>query len=195
MICFRIDQFDLLAVQGTLKGLLQNHNSKASILQLSRTWQVINKHHIYMIINPRWLPKLIFKCEICLQPYVLIPSKHLIHYCQSEFLKVEGNHVLLLLKALQQLPTLTGGTLKSPISHTTSCLHRLHSPNSLVSCFLWKPLSGHTESLSVCSFLFHTLMLFMVWNAFAYCPPAISTSSCMTQLKNILNEFISDISL
>ena len=30
---FRIDWFDLLAVQGTLKSLLQHHNSKASILQ------------------------------------------------------------------------------------------------------------------------------------------------------------------
>ena len=30
---FRIDWFDLLAVQGTLKSLLQHHSSKASILQ------------------------------------------------------------------------------------------------------------------------------------------------------------------
>ena len=32
LISFRIDWFDLLAVQGTLKSLLQNHSSKASIL-------------------------------------------------------------------------------------------------------------------------------------------------------------------
>ena len=32
---FRIDWFDLLAVQGTLKSLLQYHSSKASILQCS----------------------------------------------------------------------------------------------------------------------------------------------------------------
>ena len=32
LISFRIDWFDLLAVQGTLKSLLQHHNSKASIL-------------------------------------------------------------------------------------------------------------------------------------------------------------------
>ena len=35
LISFRIDWFDLLAVQGTLKNLLQHHNSKASILQHS----------------------------------------------------------------------------------------------------------------------------------------------------------------
>ena len=32
LISFRIDWLDLFAVQGTLKGLLQHHNSKASIL-------------------------------------------------------------------------------------------------------------------------------------------------------------------
>ena len=46
LISFRIDWFDLLALQGTLKSLLQHHSSKASILlcsaffivQLSYTW-------------------------------------------------------------------------------------------------------------------------------------------------------------
>jgi len=35
LISFRIDWFDLLAVQGTVKSLLQHHSSKASILQHS----------------------------------------------------------------------------------------------------------------------------------------------------------------
>ena len=35
LISFRIDWFDLLAVQGTLKSLLQHHSSKASILRHS----------------------------------------------------------------------------------------------------------------------------------------------------------------
>ena len=34
LIFFRIDCFDLLAVQGTLKSLLQHHSSKASMLRL-----------------------------------------------------------------------------------------------------------------------------------------------------------------
>ena len=33
LISFRIDWFDLLAVQRTLKSLLQHHNSKVSILR------------------------------------------------------------------------------------------------------------------------------------------------------------------
>ena len=44
LICFRIDWFDLLAVQGTLKSLLQHHNSKASILQCSAFFMVQLSH-------------------------------------------------------------------------------------------------------------------------------------------------------
>ena len=40
LISFRIDWFDLLAVQGTLKSLLQHHSSKASILQHSAFFMV-----------------------------------------------------------------------------------------------------------------------------------------------------------
>ena len=41
---FRIDWFDLLAVQGTLKSLLQHHTSKASILQHSAFFMVQLSH-------------------------------------------------------------------------------------------------------------------------------------------------------
>ena len=40
LISFRIDRLDLLAVQGTLKSLLQHHSSKASILQCSAFFTV-----------------------------------------------------------------------------------------------------------------------------------------------------------
>ena len=40
LISFRIDWFDLLAVQGTLKSLLQHHSSKASILGCSAFFTV-----------------------------------------------------------------------------------------------------------------------------------------------------------
>ena len=40
LIYFRINWFDLLAVQGTLKSLLQHHSSKASILQRSTFFMV-----------------------------------------------------------------------------------------------------------------------------------------------------------
>ena len=44
LISFRIDWLDLLAVQGTLKSLLQHHSSKASILQHSAFFRVQLSH-------------------------------------------------------------------------------------------------------------------------------------------------------
>ena len=44
LISFRIDWFDLLTVQGTLKSLLQHHSSKASILQCSAFFLVYLSH-------------------------------------------------------------------------------------------------------------------------------------------------------
>ena len=44
LISFRIDWFDLLAVQGTLKSLLQNHTSKTSILWCSAFFMVQLSH-------------------------------------------------------------------------------------------------------------------------------------------------------
>ena len=52
---FRIDWFDLLAVQETLKSLLQHHNSKASIIQclaffmvqLSHPYMTTEKNHSF----------------------------------------------------------------------------------------------------------------------------------------------------
>ena len=44
LICFRMDWLDLLAVQGTLKSLLQHHSSKASILQRSALFTVQISH-------------------------------------------------------------------------------------------------------------------------------------------------------
>ena len=43
-ISFRMDWLDLLAVQGTLKSLLQHHSSKASILQCSAFFMVQLSH-------------------------------------------------------------------------------------------------------------------------------------------------------
>ena len=47
LISFRIDWLDLLAVQGTLKSLLQHHSSKASILCLSAFF-IVQFSHPYM---------------------------------------------------------------------------------------------------------------------------------------------------
>ena len=57
-ISFRMDWLDLLAVQGTLKSLLQHHSSKASILRHSAFF-IVQLSHAYMtagktIVLTRW---------------------------------------------------------------------------------------------------------------------------------------------
>ena len=47
LISFRMNWFDLLAVRGTLKSLLQHHGSKASILQCSAFF-IVQLSHLYM---------------------------------------------------------------------------------------------------------------------------------------------------
>ena len=59
LISFRMDWLDLLAIQGTLKSLLQHHSSKASILQHS-TFFIVQLSHPYMttgktIALTRWV--------------------------------------------------------------------------------------------------------------------------------------------
>ena len=62
LISFRINCFDLLAVQGTLKSLLQHHSSKASILwhssffmvQFSYPYMTTGKKHSFDYIDLYW---------------------------------------------------------------------------------------------------------------------------------------------
>ena len=49
LIFFRMDWLDLLAVQGTLKSLLQHHSSKASILRHSAFF-IVQLSHPYMLL-------------------------------------------------------------------------------------------------------------------------------------------------
>ena len=51
LIFFRVDWFDLLAVQGVLKSFLQHHISKASVLRCSALWS--NSHtHTWVLEKP-----------------------------------------------------------------------------------------------------------------------------------------------
>ena len=53
LISIRMDWLDLLAVQGTLKSLLQHHSSKASILQCSAFF-IVQLSHPYMTTGKTW---------------------------------------------------------------------------------------------------------------------------------------------
>ena len=52
LISYRMDWLDPLAVQGTLKSLLQHHSSKASILQQS-VFFMVQLSHPYMMVDKR----------------------------------------------------------------------------------------------------------------------------------------------
>ena len=87
LISFRMDWLDLLAVQGTLKSLLQHHSSKASILQLS-AFLIVQHSHPYMatvktIALTRWtfvgkVMSLLFNMLSRLVITFLLRSKHLL---------------------------------------------------------------------------------------------------------------------
>ena len=78
LISFRIDWLDLLAVQGTLKSLLQHHNSKASILRRSDFFTV-QLSHPYMttgktIALTRWVVSSAYLRLLIFFLAVLIPA-------------------------------------------------------------------------------------------------------------------------
>ena len=62
LIFFRIDWFDLLVVQGTLKSLLQHHSSKASILQHS-AFLMVHLSHSYMITGKTIVLTIMHLCQ------------------------------------------------------------------------------------------------------------------------------------
>ena len=86
LISFRMDWLDILAVQGTLKSLLQHHSSKASILQHSAFF-IVQLSHPYMttgktIALTRWtfvgkVMSLLFNMLSRLVVTFLPRSKHL----------------------------------------------------------------------------------------------------------------------
>ena len=63
LISFRMDWLDLLAVQGTLKSLLQHHNSKASIIRCSAFF-IVQLSHPYMIGKNIASTSQIFVCKV-----------------------------------------------------------------------------------------------------------------------------------
>ena len=99
LISFRMDWLDLFAVQGTLKGLLQHHNSKASILWCSAFF-VVQLSHPYMttgktIALTRWtfvdkvmslLFNMLFRLGITFLPTskCFVISAVMVHKCVRE---------------------------------------------------------------------------------------------------------------
>ena len=76
LISFRIDWFDLLVVQGTLKSLPQHHTSKASILQCSAFF-MFQHSHPYMTTGKTVA---LMYMGLCQQNYVFA-FKYVVYFC------------------------------------------------------------------------------------------------------------------
>ena len=103
LISFRMDWLDLLAVQGTLKSLLQHHSSKASILQRSAFFTV-QLSHPYMttgktIALTRWtfvdkVMSLLFNILSMLVIDFFPRSKHLLFSWLQSLSAVNYSHIV-----------------------------------------------------------------------------------------------------
>ena len=138
LISFRMDWLDLLAVQGTLKSLLQHHRSKASILQCSAFFRV-QPSHPYMttgktIALTRWT--FVGKVMSLLSRYVIafLPrSKHLlISWLQSP------STVILEPKKIKSVTV----SIVSP-----SFCHEVMGPDAMILVFFTFLFHFHQEAL------------------------------------------------
>ena len=131
LISFRMDWLDLLAIQGTLKSLLQHHSSKASILGCSAFF-IVHLSHPYMITGKntdltRWtfvgkVMSLLFNIMSRFVIAFLPRSKHLlIPWLQS-----------------QSAVILAPKTIKSATVSTVSpsICHEVIGPDAMIS-FFW----------------------------------------------------------
>ena len=87
LISFKMDWLDLLAVQGTLKSLLQHHSSKASILQCSAFF-IVQLSHPYMttektIALTRWT--FVGKVMSLLFSMVMLSKIHLLTHARMSY--------------------------------------------------------------------------------------------------------------
>ena len=147
LISFRMDWLDLLAVQGTLKNLIQHHNSKASILQCSAFF-ILQLSHLYMttgktIVLTRWtfvgkVMSLLFNMRSRLAITFLPRSKGLlISWLQSPF-------------ALILEPPKIKSVTVSIVS--PSICHEVRGPDAVILVF-WMLSFKPTFSLSTFTFI------------------------------------------
>ena len=166
LISFRTDWFDLLAVQGTLKILLQHHNSKASILQCSAFFMVQLSH-------PWGFPDSLAGRESACNAgdLGLIPALG-----QSSG---EGNGYLLLYSGLEDsTDCIVHGVLKSRMRLSNFHFHFSHPYMTtgktialMIQTFVGKVMSLPFNTLSrfVITFLARSKHL-LILSDFTYCP-------------------------
>ena len=151
-VSFRMDWLGLLAVQGTLKSLLQHHSSKASVLWCSAFF-IVQHPHPYMttgktIALTRWTfvdkVNTVSRSFLCpstpLLHIVLCPSTPLLHSCKCL-------RALLVAQMVKNLPAMRETQVwslgredpleKEMATHSSILAGESHGQRSLVGCSPW----------------------------------------------------------
>ena len=142
LISFRMDWLDLLAVQGTLKSLLQHHSSKASVLWCSAFF-IVQLLHPYMTTGKTTaLSRQTFVGKVMSLLYNMLPrlviaflpkSKHLLISCLQSPSAVIWEP--------RKIKSVTVSTI-SP-----SICHEVMGPDAIILVFWMLSLSQHFYSL------------------------------------------------
>ena len=131
MIPFRIDWFDLLVVQGTLKSILQHHSPKASTLQCSAFFMV-QLSYPYMTTG-----KTVALTRLSFVSKVMSLLFNMLSRFVTEFLP-RSNYLLI---SWLQLPSAVILELKKIMSFTVSIVspsicHEVMGPDAMIFIFL-----------------------------------------------------------
>ena len=147
MISFRIDGFDLLAVQGSLKSLLQHHNSKASVLWCS-TFFMVQLSHQY---RTTW--KIIVLIILTFVGKVMSLLFNTLSRFVITFLPRSKRFLVLWLQSLSAM-ILEPKEIKSVTVSTfsPSIYHELMGPDAMILVFFW--MLSFKPGFSLFSFTF-----------------------------------------
>ena len=182
LISFRIDLFELFAVQGTLKGLLQHHSSKASILQCS-VFFVVRFSHPYMTTGKiihlrRWT----FVCKVMSLLFNMLSRLVIVFLPKSKCLLIpwlqSTSAVILEPKKIKSVTV----SIISP-----SIFHGVMRPEAMISIFWmlsFKPVfHSHQETLQFLFSFCHKGGVIYISEVIVISPSNLDSSLCFIQLS------------
>ena len=146
LISFRMDWLDLLAVQGTLKSLLQHHSSKASILWHSAFFRVQLSHPYLTTGKTIALTRQTFVGKVMSLLFNMLSRLVITFLSKSK---------CLLISWLQSPSAVIWEPKKQKVTVSPSICHEVMGPDTMISVF-WMLSFKPTFSLS---FHFHIIVL------------------------------------
>ena len=151
LISFRIDLFDLLAVQGTLKSLLQHHSSKGSILW-HLAFFMVQLSHLYMTTGKaKALTRHVFVSKVMSLIFNMLPRFVIAFFSRSTCLLISWlqlpSTVILEPKKIKSATVSTGSNL-GLLHYRQTIYHLSHQGSLLSSRELWKSVTVWRAGIS-----------------------------------------------